>query len=63
MVQVVINELQADNSNTIINSLGNSPGWVELFNPTSGSISLQVCTGFDFSPVLWDDTALKSASY
>lgn len=43
LVQVVINEVQAVNSNTITNGLGNTPSWVELFNPTSGAVSLQAC--------------------
>ncbi|KAL0031002.1 hypothetical protein WJX79_008100 [Trebouxia sp. C0005] len=38
---VVISEVQAVNSGTITNSLGNSPSWVELFNPTSSAVNLQ----------------------
>ncbi len=42
-LQVVISEVQAVNSGTITNSLGNSPSWVELSNPTSSAVNLQVC--------------------
>ena len=42
-LQVVINEVQAVNSGTITSSLGNSPSWVELSNPTSSAVNLQVC--------------------
>ncbi len=45
-VQVVISEVQAVNSGTITNSLGNSPSWVELSNPTSSAVNLQVCAVF-----------------
>ena len=41
-MQVVINEVQAVNSATSTNGLGNSPAWVELINPSSSSVSLQV---------------------
>ncbi|KAL3145208.1 hypothetical protein ABBQ32_000957 [Trebouxia sp. C0010 RCD-2024] len=38
---VVISEVQPLNANTITNSLGQTPSWVELFNPTPTSVSLQ----------------------
>ena len=41
-MQVVINEVQAVNSSTITHSQGNTPDWVELYNPTPNTVSLQV---------------------
>lgn len=41
-LQVVINEVQPVNDNTITNSQGKTPSWVELYNPTPSSVSLEV---------------------
>ena len=41
-LQVVINEVQPVNDNTITNSQGKTPSWVELYNPTPSSVFLQV---------------------